>query len=49
MMAWLYARDTLKDRSPARFAFFDDQARRRGWLPRLVTPGARAGPGQTTP
>jgi hypothetical protein len=49
MMAWLYARDTLKDRSPARFAFFDDQARRRGWLPRLVTPGARAAPGQTTP
>lgn len=46
LMAWLYARDVLKARSPARFKFFDDQARRRGWLPKLVTTGA---PTQTTP
>jgi hypothetical protein len=49
MMAWLYARDVLKDRSPARFAFFDDQARRRGWLPKLVTPGTRPAPAQRAP
>lgn len=40
-MAWLYARDLLKARSPARLKFFDDQARRRGWLPNLVSGGAR--------
>jgi Domain of unknown function (DUF4157) len=39
MMAWLYAHDALKARSPARFQFFEDQARRTGWLPKLVTPG----------
>jgi hypothetical protein len=49
MMAWLYARDTLKARSPARFAFFDDQARRRGWLPKLVAPGARPAPAPRAP
>jgi hypothetical protein len=49
IMAWLYARDTLKARSPARFKFFDDQARRRGWLPKLVTGGAPDAPGQERP
>jgi hypothetical protein len=49
LMAWLYARAVLKDRSPARFNFFDDQARRRGWLPKLITPGARPAPAQSTP
>jgi Domain of unknown function (DUF4157) len=49
MMAWLYARDVLKARSPARFKFFDDQARRKGWQPKLVTPGAAAAPRQGTP
>ena len=49
LMAWLYARDVLKARSPARFKFFDDQARRKGWLPKLVTGGAPAAPTQKTP
>ena len=49
LMAWLYARAVLKDRSPARFKFFDDQARRRGWLPKLVTPGTPPAPAPTTP
>ena len=49
LMAWLYARDVLKDRSPARFKFFDDQARRSGWLPKLVTRGAPPAPAQNTP
>jgi hypothetical protein len=40
MMAWIYARDALKKRSPARFAYFDDATRRTGWLPKLVKPGA---------
>ena len=47
MMAWLYVRDVLKARSPARFKFFDDQARRKGWLPKLVTPGGT--PAATSP
>jgi Domain of unknown function (DUF4157) len=42
--AWLYARDVLKARSPARFKFFDDQDRRKSWLPKLVTPGATPAP-----
>ena len=49
LMAWLYARDVLKARSPARFKFFDDQARRKGWLPQLVTGGAPAAPTRKTP
>jgi hypothetical protein len=49
LMAWLYARAVLKDRSPARFNFFDDQARRGNWLPRLVTGGAPAAPSQGAP
>ena len=49
LMAWLYARDVLKARSPARFKFFDEQARRRGWLPKLVTGGAPAAPTQKRP
>ena len=49
LMAWLYARDALKARSPARFKFFDDQARRKGWLPKLVTGSAPAAPTQKTP
>ena len=48
-MAWLYARDVLKARSPARFKFFDDQARRKGWLPQLVTGGAPAAHTRKTP
>jgi Domain of unknown function (DUF4157) len=48
LMAWIYARDVLKARSPARFKFFDDQARRKGWLPKLVTAGAPAAPPQAT-
>jgi hypothetical protein len=46
LMAWLYARDALKARSPARFNFFDDQTRRTSWLPKLVTGGA---PTRTAP
>jgi hypothetical protein len=49
LMAWLYARDVLKARSPARFKFFDDQARRKGWLPKLVTLGAGATPKTPAP
>jgi hypothetical protein len=49
LMSWLYAREVLKVRSPARFKFFDDQARRRGWLPKLVTPGARPAPSTPAP
>lgn len=49
MMAWLYARDVLKARSPARFKFFEDRARRTGWLPKLVARGAPAAPAQGTP
>jgi hypothetical protein len=49
LMAWLYARDVLKARSPARFKFFDDQARRRGWLSKLVTGGSAEAPAQKTP
>ena len=48
LMAWLYARDALKARSPARFKFFDDQARRKGWLPKLAS-GAPAAPTQGKP
>jgi hypothetical protein len=42
LMAWTYTRDALKKRSPARFKFFEDQARRSGWLPKLVKPGGAA-------
>jgi Domain of unknown function (DUF4157) len=49
LMAWLYARDVLKARSPARFSFFDDQARRKGWLPKLVGTSVPAVPMQKTP
>lgn len=49
LMAWLYARAVLKDRSPARFSFFDDQARRRGWLPKLVSGSVPAAPEQGRP
>jgi hypothetical protein len=42
LMAWMYARDALKKRSPARFAYFEDAKRRTGWLPKLVKPAGAA-------
>src|SRR4029077_16395510 len=42
LMAWVYARDALKKRSPARFKYFDEASRRSGSLPEAG--GARALP-----
>jgi hypothetical protein len=41
LQAWIYSRDALKVRSPARFAFFDDATRRAAWEPKLVKPGGK--------
>jgi len=38
LSAWIYSREVLKKRSPARFKFFDDAEKRKGWQPSLVTP-----------
>jgi len=46
--AWIYSRKVLEARSPARFKFFNDAEKRKGWLPNLVVPGGATGT-TTTP
>lgn len=46
--AWIYSRSVLEVRSPARFKFFNDAEKRKGWLPGLVAPGGATGT-TTTP
>jgi hypothetical protein len=47
LMQWVYVRDVLKVRSPARFKFFNDPKRRAAWQAKLVPPGGK--PAATTP
>ncbi|HEY2636969.1 MAG TPA: hypothetical protein VGI54_06240, partial [Solirubrobacteraceae bacterium] len=51
LSAWIYARDTLKQRSPARWKFFEDhKGATSGWAAKLIPPGgAPAAPPATPP